>query len=160
MSWEQQTLSLRQKKKKSWLGIQYVWALLLRPCESHEQSIFSWQIMFTSKFKNTHPHLEEMPSHFLCDLSGHICGQYCLACGQPSFYCFISASLCRNNGGGPLAASAHMHTRECMQPLRYAYNVYTRKYALYGRVRTSVHTCSLHVAAHTTHTHTAWSNNI
>lgn len=25
---------------------------------------FPWQIMFTSKFKNTHPHLEEMPSRF------------------------------------------------------------------------------------------------
>lgn len=81
----------------------------MRPCESCEQSIFSWQIMFTSKFKNTHPHLEEMPSRFLCDLSGHICGQYCLACGQLSFYCFISASGRRNNGSGPSAASASMH---------------------------------------------------
>lgn len=82
----------------------------MRPCESREQSIFSWQIMFTSKFKNTHPHLEEMPSRFLCDLSGHICGQYCLACGQLSFYCFISASFHRNNDCGLLAGSAHAQT--------------------------------------------------
>lgn len=51
-----------------------------------------------------------MPSHFLCDLPRHICGQYCLTCGQLSFYCFISASFYRNNSGGPQAAGAHMDT--------------------------------------------------
>ena len=119
------TETKKKKKKKARIGIQYVWALLLRPCESHEQSIFSWQIMFTSKFKNTHPHLEEMPSRFLCDLSGHICGQSRLACGQPSFCCFISASVCRSNGSGPSAASSHTHKRMCS--FRYAHTVYTHE---------------------------------
>lgn len=96
-------------KKKFWIGIQYVWALLLRPCEPQEQSVFSWQIMFTSKFKNTHAHLEEMPSRFLCDLSGHICSQYCLACGQFSFNCFVSALVHRNNRFGLWAATTHLH---------------------------------------------------
>lgn len=98
-----------------------MYELLLRPCESHEQSIFSWQIMFTSKFKNTHAHLEEMPSRFLCDLFGHICGQYCLACGQLSFCCFISASVCRNSASGPSTASAH--PRKCMWAFRYVHAV-------------------------------------
>lgn len=37
---------------------------------------FPREIVFTSKFKSTHSHLEEMPSHSPCDLFRHICGQY------------------------------------------------------------------------------------
>lgn len=69
---DRQTLIPRPKKKKK-KGIHrhiICMSLLLRPCELHEQSIFSWQILFTSKFKNTHPHLEDMPSRSPCDLFG------------------------------------------------------------------------------------------
>ena len=132
MSWDQHTALLREKK--FWISIKYVWALLLRPCESSEQSIFPWQIMFTSKFKNTHPHLEEMPSRFLCDLSGHICGQYCLACGQLSFYCFISASVSRNNGSGPrppVHTWTHIHCI-CLQ----TWKLWTCIYSLFATMHT------------------------
>lgn len=164
MSWDQQTLLLRQKKKKFWIDIQYVWAPLLRPCESHEQSIFSWQIMFTSKFKNTHPHLEEMPSRFSCDLSGHICGQYCLACGQLSFYCFISTSVCRNNSSGPSAASA-LNMRTCTYwnacghlDMHTLYTTNTHITDMFGLL--CIHAYAVCVQPCAQHTLMAWSNNI
>lgn len=60
MSWARPTVSLKEEKVLD-AAIQYVWVLLLRPCEAHEQSIsfffFPWQIMFTSKFKNIHTHI-------------------------------------------------------------------------------------------------------
>lgn len=118
-----------------WVGIQYVWAPLLRPCESDEQSIFSWQIMFTSKSKNTHPHLVEMPSRFVCDLFGHICGQYCLPCGQLSFYCF-SSYLARKNHHFGLYAQMHCVTYICTQ---CTYVVYIHLHTLHRHVRTRAH---------------------
>lgn len=99
------------------------------------KAFFSWQIMFTSKSKNTHPHLEEMPSRFLCDLSGHICGQYRLACGQPSFYCFISALVRKDHCIGPKAASAHVHSHTCIRTGTYAHTV-----------QKPVYTCICHCA--------------
>lgn len=92
---------------------------MYEPCywdhaDHKNKAFFSWQIMFTSKFKNTHAHLEEMPSRFLCDLSGHICSQYCLACGQLSFNCFVSALVHKKI---TMDFGLQLHT--CMQPFRY-----------------------------------------
>ena len=125
------------------------------------KAFFHGEIMFTSKFKNTHPHLEEMPSRFPCDLSGHICGQYCLACGQLSFYCFISASVCLQEQWQWTRGRSCTHA-QIGDLGRYAHPVYTQKDAYYGCIRTSVHTfiCSVRAAMYTTNTHTGWSKHI
>lgn len=79
LSRDQQTLLLT-RKKTSCIGI---WELRYWDHVNYtNKAFFSRQIAFTSKFENTHPHLEDMPSRFLSDLFGHICGQYCLACSQ------------------------------------------------------------------------------
>lgn len=110
MSWVQPTVSLKEEKVLD-AAIQYVWVLLLRPCEAHEQSVFlffSWQIMFTSKFKNTHTHILRK-----CH---HIFSEFCLGTSVANtaqhLVSSLSTDLSLRSSRGTMAAGFRLkHTR-------------------------------------------------